>query len=65
MANGKTNHSELGLTMKAVLDYCEENDIPYILKGLPGAGYEIIRITDEKILFFYRSLRELKEDRGA
>lgn len=42
---GNSNHSGAGHTLGIVLQYCEENKIPYRLTAYPGMGYVIEKYT--------------------
>lgn len=41
--NGHTNHSRAATLLPVIMNRCEKEGIPYILKAFPGAGYYIER----------------------
>lgn len=41
---GKSTHSGLAGTLPIVINYCEEQKIPYLLTAHPGQGYFIERV---------------------
>lgn len=44
LKEGKSNHSGLHQTLSYIIEYCEENKIPYRLTAYPRQGYLIERI---------------------
>lgn len=44
-AAGHSTHSRMGLTLLAIVRYCEANKIPYQLQANPGVGYFIEKLN--------------------
>ena len=42
-ASGRTTHSARAETLPILVEYCEQYQIPYTLRALPGQGYELKR----------------------
>ncbi len=40
-ASGESTHSSNGVLLPFVIEYLEENKIPYVLTAKPGVGYHI------------------------
>ena len=38
---GHSQHSGAGMLLPFIINHCEENKIPYVLKAYPGKGYYI------------------------
>lgn len=47
LRNGYTSHSGNATMLGVVVNYCEENGIPYVLKALPNMGYYIESLYKE------------------
>lgn len=45
--SGHSTHSGQGSTLWVILDYCNENGIPYDLTAKPGEGYFVERRVTE------------------
>lgn len=39
-----TTHSASAMTLPLIINRCEQEKIPYVLKAMPGAGYRIERM---------------------
>ena len=47
LTSGKSVHSKLHGTLAYIIDYCEKENIPYILTAAPSQGYLLERMSTE------------------
>jgi len=44
---GRTTHSAMRESTQYVIDFCEDNGIPYAVRCVPGSGAEVVRLGDD------------------
>lgn len=43
LETGRSTHSAQGATLWALLDFLQRAQFPYVLRAIPGQGYEVVR----------------------